>query len=166
MEQQLRHGHKAEDHSQRNRFPFTKGLQEMKRRQAPTRKEGKTVWFWNKWCIRRWSSGAAMRNMAGICSCNSPSPSSRRAGSQQKANFHWRHEKARAATPGKLGRHCWAVTSLQDIKIKEWCIKRCGKCDLSFSTVNLWILMTGSHLHLTISVLEHFLGTGDIFLSQ
>lgn len=71
-----------------------------------------------------------------------------------------------AQTPRKPPRHSWAVTNLRDIKIKEWCIKRCGNCNLSFSTVNLWILMTGSHLHLTISVLEHFLGTGGIFLSQ
>lgn len=85
------------------------------------------------------------------------------ASRKQAANGGGRNQ---SWNPAKLGRHCRAVTHLQDIKIKEWCIKQCGKCNLSFSTVNLWILMTGSHLHLTISVLEHFLETGDIFLSQ
>lgn len=73
---------------------------------------------------------------------------------------------ATSPNPRTPPRHRWAETNLRDMKIKEWCIKRCGNCNLSFSTVNLWILMTGSHLHLTISVLEHFLGTGGIFLSQ
>lgn len=126
------------------------------------------------------SLGSVRRKAGGICSwSNSTFPVFRKFKGQWKTKFHWRHnshyveplktsqtQQPPAQTPRKPPRHRRAVTNLQDIKIKEWCIKRCGNCNLSFSTVNLWILMTGSHLHLTISVLEHFLGTGDIFLSQ
>lgn len=62
--------------------------------QAPRRKEGRTVWFWNAWGIRGGSLGAQKERQRGTCThSHSLSPSSRRSSGWQKESCHGQREK-------------------------------------------------------------------------